>query len=177
MDDMIDKEYVRKCDCAGPEGKTLYVPHQGELNPNKGKIRVVFESSSQYKDNSINQNLLSGPDLTNQLIGILHRLRLAPAEFMADIQVMYCQVKVPESHRLNLRYLWGKEDDIHSEIADCEMCVHLFGAVSSPSSSNYALKRTVDNSSYFSVDVSETGMKYFSVDDLLKSVKIEEYDL
>ena len=170
MDDMIDKEYVRKCDCAGPEGKTLYVPHQGELNPNKGKIRVVFESSSQYKDNSINQNLLSGPDLTNQL-------RFAPAEFMADIQAMYCQVKVPESHRLNLRYLWGKEDDIHSEIADCEMCVHLFGAVSSPSSSNYALKRTVDNSSYFSVDVSETGMKYFSVDDLLKSVKIEEYDL
>ena len=56
------------------------------------------------------------------------------------------------------------------------MCVHLFGAVSSPSSSNYAMKRTaVDNSSSFGVDVSETIMKNFYVDDLLKSVKSEEY--
>ena len=56
------------------------------------------------------------------------------------------------------------------------MCVHLFGAVSSPSSSNYALKRTaVDNSSSFGVDASETVMKNFYVDDLLKSVKSEEY--
>ena len=56
------------------------------------------------------------------------------------------------------------------------MCVHLFGAVSSPSSSNYALKRTaVDNSSSFDVNASETVMKNFYVDDLLKSVKSEEY--
>ena len=56
------------------------------------------------------------------------------------------------------------------------MCVHLFGAVSSPSRSNYALKRTaVDNSSSFGLDASETVMKNFYVDDLLKSVKSEEY--
>ena len=56
------------------------------------------------------------------------------------------------------------------------MCVHLFGAVSSPSSSNYALKRTaVDNSSSFDVDASETVTKNFYVDDLLKSVKSEVY--
>ena len=56
------------------------------------------------------------------------------------------------------------------------MCVHRFGAVSSPSSSNYALKRTaVDNSSSFDVDASETVTKNFYVDDLLKSVKSEVY--
>ena len=56
------------------------------------------------------------------------------------------------------------------------MCVNLFGAVSSPSSSNYALKRTaVDNSSSFDVDASETVTKNFYVDDLLKSVKSEVY--
>ena len=55
-------------------------------------------------------------------------------------------MKVPESPRC-LRYLWWKEGYINSETADHEMCVHLFGAVSSPSSSNFALKRTdVDNS-------------------------------
>ena len=56
------------------------------------------------------------------------------------------------------------------------MCVDLFGAVSSPGSSNYALKRTaVDNSSSFGADASQTVMKNFYVDDLLKSVKSEEY--
>ena len=71
--------------------------------------------------------------------------------------------------------MW-KEGDISFEIADHEMCVNLFGAVSSPSSSNYALQRTaVDNSSSFGVDASETVMKNFYVDDLLKSVKSEEY--
>ena len=56
------------------------------------------------------------------------------------------------------------------------MCVHLFGAASSPSSSNYALKRTaIDNSSSFGVDASETVLKNFYVDDLLKSTKSEEY--
>ena len=99
MDELIDKKYARKCDCAGPEGRTWYVPHQGVLNPNKGKIRVVFDCSSQYKGNSINQNLLSGPDLTNQLIGVLHRFRLEPVAFMADIKAMYYQVKVREIQR------------------------------------------------------------------------------
>ena len=56
------------------------------------------------------------------------------------------------------------------------MCVHLFGAVSSPSSSNYALKRTaVDNSSSFGVDASQTVMKNFYADELLKPVKSKEY--
>ena len=56
------------------------------------------------------------------------------------------------------------------------MCVYLFGTVSSPSSSNYALKKTaVDNSSSCVVDASETVVKNLYVDDLLKSVESEEY--
>ena len=61
----------------------------------------------------------------------------------------------------------------NSKIVDHEMCTHLFGAVSSPSSSNYAFKRTaVDNSTSFVVDASETVINFY-VDDLLKSVKNE----
>ena len=41
MDELIDKKYARKCDCAGPEGRAWYVPHQGVLNPNKGKISCI----------------------------------------------------------------------------------------------------------------------------------------
>ena len=99
MNELIDKKYARKCDCTAPEGRTWYVPHQGVLNPNKGKIRVVFDCSSQYKGNSINQSLLYGSDLTNQLIGVLHRFRLETVAFVADIKAMHYQVKIPESQR------------------------------------------------------------------------------
>ena len=110
----------------------------------------------------INQNLLSGPDLTNQLTGILHSFRL--------------EVKVPEIQRSYLRYLYWKKGDMDSEIVDHEMGVHLFGAVSSHSCSNYALKRTaVDNTSSYGVDASETVTKNFYVNDLLKSLESEEY--
>ena len=67
----MEKGYARKCGGKGSDGKTWYVPHQGVLNHNKGKIRVVFDCSSQYRATSINENLLSGPDLTNQLVGVL----------------------------------------------------------------------------------------------------------
>ena len=54
------------------------------------------------------------------------------------------------------------------------MCVHLLGAVSSPSSSNYALKRTaVDNSSSFGVDASQTVMKNFYADELLNQLRVK----
>ena len=66
------------------------------MNPKKGKIRVVFDCNSQYQGNLINQNLLSGPDFTNRLIGVLHRFRLEPVASMADIQAMYYQAKVSD---------------------------------------------------------------------------------
>ena len=176
MDELIDKKYARKCDCAGSKGRTWYKHLQGVLNPNKGKNRVVFYCSCQYKGNSINQNLLTGPYLTNQFIGVLHRFRLEPVAFMADTQAMYYQVKVPERQRSYLRYLWWKEGDINSEIVDHEMCVHFLRAVSSHSSNSYSLKRTtVDNSTSFGVDASETVMNNFYVDGLLTPVKSEEY--
>ena len=96
MDELIDKKYSKRCDCARPEGRTWYVPHQRVLNPNKGKIRVVFDCSCQYKGNYLNQSLLSGPDLTNQLIGVIHRFRLEPVAFKAEMQAIYNQVKVAQ---------------------------------------------------------------------------------
>ena len=60
---------------------------------------------------------------------------------MTDIQAMFYEVKVPEKQKSNLRFLCWKKGNLDSEIADHEMCVHLFRAVSSPSSSNYALRK------------------------------------
>ena len=70
----MEKRYARKRDGKGSDCKTWYVPHQGELNPNKSKIHIVFDCSCQYRGTSIKENLLSGPDVTNQLVRILKKV-------------------------------------------------------------------------------------------------------
>ena len=63
IEELMETGYARKCDSIEPDGKTCYVPHQNSLNHDKGKVRVVFDCSSQNRGTSINGNLLS--DLTN----------------------------------------------------------------------------------------------------------------
>ena len=76
MKEIISKGYARECDNPGVKGRTWYIPHFGVYDSNKpDKIRVVFDCSAEFKGTSLNQSLLSGPDLTNQLVGVLMRFR------------------------------------------------------------------------------------------------------
>jgi len=55
------------------------------------------------------------------------------------------------------------------------MCVHSFGAVSSPSCANYALKKTAnDHEHTFDKVAADTVRTDFYVDDMLKSVPTPE---
>lgn len=46
-----------------------YIPHHGVYHPQKpGKIRVVFDCSAKFEGVSLNEHLLTGPELTNTLI-------------------------------------------------------------------------------------------------------------
>ena len=56
------------------------------------KNRVVFDCSARYGQVSLNQELMSGPDLTNQIVGILLRFREGRVAFMADIVAVFYQV-------------------------------------------------------------------------------------
>ena len=47
---------------------------------------------------------MSGPDLANQVVGVLLRFRMEKIAFMADIKSMFYQVMVPQEQRSLLRY-------------------------------------------------------------------------
>ena len=56
----------------------------------------------------------------------------------------------------------------------CTMLVHLFGAISSPACANFAPRKTAeDNKDSFSLEVTNTVMRNFYVDDCLKSLPSE----
>ena len=119
--------------------------------------------------------MLSGPDLTNQLVGVLTRFRQEQIAFIGDIEAMFYQVYVADEHRSLLRFLWWKDGNLNEKPVDYEMCRHVFGGVSSPSCSNYALKKTaVENVDKFGSEAMNTLLKNFYVDDMLKSVPSKE---
>ena len=131
---------------ASNEGKVWYIPHHGVYHPKKlTKIRVVFDCSIEFHNESLNKHLLQGPDLTNNLVGVLCSFRKEPVVLMGDIEGMFHQVGVAEQDRDLLRFLWWKDGDLTKEPAEFRMTVHLFGATSSPASANYALKMSAND--------------------------------
>ena len=152
--------------------KVWYIPHHGVYHPKKPhKIRVVFDCSCKFKDFCLNENLLQGPDLTNNLVGILCRFRMNKVAFTCDIQQMFHQVKVRPEHRNLLRFLWFKDNDMNGPIVQYRMTVHVFGAKSSPSVVNFALQSAADK---FKTDETQAAAEFiktdFYVDDGIKSV-------
>ena len=122
-----------------------YLPHHPVVNPNKpDKLRVVFDCAARYNGVSLNSQLLQGPDLTNNLMGVLIRFREEHIAIMADIEGMFHQVRVSPKDCDALRFLWWPENDFNKDPEDCQMLVHLFGATSSPRCTNFGLKQTAD---------------------------------
>ncbi|XP_049276082.1 uncharacterized protein LOC125760265 [Rhipicephalus sanguineus] len=140
-----------------------------------GKIRVVFDSSAEYKGVSLNNVLLTVPNFTNSLIGVLIRFRKEQVAVMADIQQMYYNFLVREDHRDFLRFLWFKNNDVSEDIVECRMKGHVFGNSPSPAVAMYGLRRTArEGSRVFGEKAAKFVENDFYVDDALKSVPTEE---
>ena len=155
-----------------PYAKTWYIPHQGIYNNSKpGKIRVVFDCSTEFNGRSVNKELLSGPDLTNQLVGVLIRSCQKQVAVIGDIEHIFYQVWVSEEHRSLLRFKLWKVGDRNNPPFDDEMGRHVFGSFSLPSCSKYALKKTAnDKKLKYGLEAADTLNKNVYVDDMLKSV-------
>ena len=128
----------------------------------------MFDCSAEFHDTSFNKELLPGPDLTSQLVGALTRFRTEEVAFMADIEAMFHQVYILEKERGFFRYLWWEA--VNLEKLGYEISVHVFGGTSSPGFCNYALRRAaLDNVSSYSKEATNTLLRNFYVDDVLKS--------
>lgn len=120
-----------------------------------------------YSLNSLNNHLLSGPDLLNNLTGVLLRFRQQYIALICDIEQMFHQFHVYEAY---LRFLWWRDGDLRAAPQEFRMKVHLFGSASSPGCANYGLKQLAkDNESLFPLG-SQFIMKDLYVDDGVTSI-------
>ena len=152
-------------------GQIWYLPHFGVYHPKKPEqVRVVFDSSADYKGMSLNKQLLAGPDQMNSLIGVLLRFRQDNVAATCDVEQMFHSFHVNQEHRDFLRFLWFKDNDASKEIIEYRMVVHLFGNVSSPATATFGMRRTADDGEEeFGTEVKEFVHNDFYVDDGLTS--------
>ena len=85
-------------------GPTHYIAHHEVLKPESKStpVRIVFNSSANYMGHVLNEYWEKGPDLLNNLLGVLIRFR----ENKGDIKKMYHTVKTSELDQHTHRFLW-----------------------------------------------------------------------
>ena len=112
IQDMIGKGYAEEIppeELHRDDEQVHYLPHHPVINPNKEKIRIVFDCSI-----SLNQHVLRNPDLTNPLTAVLLRFREHKIALVEDREAMYHQCMIPKRERDMLRFLWPKDGDLNS---------------------------------------------------------------
>ncbi len=176
MEKLLENNHAEIAPSVSLNEQCWYLPSFGVYHSKKpSQIRVVFDSSAPCKSVSLNQVLLSGPDLNNSLLGVLMRFRKEPVAFMVDIQQMFHCFKVRPADRNYLRFLWFHENNPENEVTENRMKVHVFGNSPSPAVAIYCLRRAaLEGEDKFGQDARQFVEQDFYMDDGLKSLPSPE---
>ena len=180
IDSYVEKGYaklVQPDQLGSKENRVWYLPHHPVYQPLKGKTRIVFDCAAKQAGESLNDSLMSGPDLMNSLVGVLIRFRKEPVALVAYIESMFHQVVLVNSPDCDaLRFLWWPHGNLQAEAQSYQMLVHIFGTTSSPSCAGFCLKQTaLDYGKLYNPFISEIVNENFYVDDCLVSVGTESH--
>jgi len=84
-----------------------FLPQFPIFKPNKPeKLRIVFDCAAKHMGTSLNDVLMQGTDLVNNLIGVLTHFRMERITLVVDIEAIFHQVKVTPKDRDSLRFFW-----------------------------------------------------------------------
>lgn len=97
---------------AKKKSNVYYMPHHPILRTTSltTKLRVVFDGSAKTSiGTSLNDKLIPGPNLQEDIMSIIVRFRAHEYVITADIQMMFRQIKVQKQDRDLQRILWRKD--------------------------------------------------------------------
>ena len=168
LDADLKKGYVDKVhDSESLTDNVSFLPHHPVTNENKpGKVRRVANAYNIFQGQSLNSNLLKGPDLLSNLTGVIMRFRENRIALCADIEQMFMQVKVDPKDRPYLRFLWKN----NGRIETYEYTTHIFGATDSPCVASYALRRSAQDNAKTYPSVQKVIERNIYMDDLYVAV-------
>lgn len=123
---------MKECRNTGLVRKVFYLPHHAVFKESTTtKLRVVFNASCKTANGrSLNDEMLVGPKLQDDLVNIMVRFRLHKTAFAADVAKMYRQILVREEDRDYQRVLW--RDNPSEPIKKFQLTTVTYGTSAAP---------------------------------------------
>ena len=172
----IEDGYAHKVnqedDLDGPN--QWYLPHHGvyKKSPTEKKIRVVFDASAKHRGKCLNDALLPGPVLQNELPHVIIKFREGDVAFGADIEAMFSRIRLQKQDARYHRFLWKEKDS--DVINTYQMDRLAFGDTSSPCEAIYVTRRTAKDYGKGQEEAVRAINENLYVDDYLDSTETTE---
>ena len=174
IDDMIKRGVCRKLEedeVRMYDGPVFYIPHHEVRKPESKStpMRIVFNSSANFRGHNMNEYLAKGPDMLNDLAGVLIRFRENYVAIAGDISKMFHSINTTVRDQMLHLFLWrnldlGRTPDTYA------IQVVNFGDRPSGAIALAALRQTADMSEEEFPEASLTVKRNSYMDDILDSV-------
>lgn len=168
ISDYMEQGHLERVPEKEKDKRALYLPHHAVIRDDKesSRTRVVFDASCKgSNDLSLNDELLVGPQLQEDLRNILMRWRMKHICLVADITQMYRQILVHPDDADYQRILWRQhESDI---IEEYRLLRVTFGTASAPYLAVKTLQQIAKDEAKTNNFVARTINEDFYMDDLL----------
>ena len=178
IQEMETMEFARKLspkELADWKGPVHYVPHHAVVRPEKRStpVRIVFNSSASYQGHTLNDYWFKGPDLLNNLFGVVMRFRENPHAICGDIAKMYHMISIPLEDQHVHRFLW-RNFEVNREPDQFVKTVLTFGDRPAPTMAITAMRKTANMHRETSPKAVESITKNAYVDDICDSIRTAE---
>jgi len=150
------------------EGVSIYLPHHGVMKGESqdAKLRVVLDASCKTSTRiSLNDALMVGPTIQQDLVSILMRFRAFAYAFTADVEKMYRQILIDNSQNRLQRILWRSNQN--APIDTYELLTVTYGTSSAPFLATRCIQHLAREHAAEYPLGSKCALRDFYVDDLL----------
>lgn len=167
MKEYLDLGHMRPIHVANPN-QGYYIPHHAIWKKDNitTRLRVVFDASAKTSNGrSLNDELIVGPTIQENLTSILIRWRSYKYVFTADIEKMYRQILIDEKDQPFQKILWRFSP--LEPIKEFCLTTVTYGTSSAPYMAIQALQQLADDECSENSTIKKIIKNDFYVDDLM----------
>ncbi|XP_058840960.1 uncharacterized protein LOC131696438 [Topomyia yanbarensis] len=153
---------------------SYYLPHHGvkKVDSITTKLRVVFDACRSDSGISLNQALMVGPVIQDDLLAIILRFRMHRYVIIADIEKMFRQIRIHPTDYPLQRILWRSTSS--EPLRTFELVTMTYGTASAPYLATKCVQQLSRDGSKEFPHASLVLEKDFYMDDMLTGVDDEE---
>lgn len=160
--------HMKLCQSSSESQIGYFLPHHAvlKLDSSTTKLRVVFDASAKTVSNiSLNDTLMVGPVVQQELFSIVLRFRTYIYAFTADIEKMYRQISVCNKHRPYQKIVW--REDVTQPLNEFQLTTVTYGTASAPYLATKTLQHLAKSEKNRFPEASKATLENFYVDDIL----------